>query len=120
MLVLPGSNISKQLRELQLERQMIDAGITGYVKQYKFHPKRKFLADFAFPQIMLIVEVEGGVYTGGRHVTGSGYTKDCEKYNEASILGYTIIRVTGEMVDSRELTALHFIQRAIESLSSKR
>jgi len=38
------------------------------------------------------LEVEGGVWTGGRHVSGAGFVKDMEKYNEAACDGWRIIR----------------------------
>lgn len=30
----------------------------------------------------------------GRHTQGAGYTKDCEKYNEAVSMGWRVFRVT--------------------------
>lgn len=41
----------------------------------------------------LALEVEGGVWTGGRHTSGAGFVKDMEKYNEAAALEWRIIRV---------------------------
>ena len=41
---------------------------------------------------MIAVEFEGAVYAGGRHTRGSGYIKDCEKYNEGQVLGWIILR----------------------------
>jgi very-short-patch-repair endonuclease len=43
---------------------------------------RRWAADFCWPSQRLIVEVDGGTWTGGRHVTGSGYHKDLEKLNQ--------------------------------------
>lgn len=70
------------------------------VREYKFHPKRKWRLDFAWPEEKLAVEIEGAVWTGGRHTTGVGFTTDCEKYAEAMCLGWTILRVTGSQVHS--------------------
>ena len=71
-------------------------------REFMFHPTRKWLADFAWPapEHMLIVEIDGGVWTGGRHTRGSGYTKDCEKQAEAVLLGYKYLRFTPSQVDS--------------------
>lgn len=71
-------------------------------REYKFHPKRRWRLDFAWPDKMLGVEVEGGVWTGGRHSTGVGFTQDCEKYAEAMCLGWRILRVTGSQVENGE------------------
>jgi len=64
------------------------------VKEYKFHPTRRWRADYAILEHKIIIEVEGGVWTGGRHTSGAGFTKDMEKYNNATALGWSIIRVT--------------------------
>lgn len=64
------------------------------VKEYKFHPTRRWRADYAILEHKIIIEVEGGVWTGGRHTSGVGFTKDMEKYNNATALGWSIIRVT--------------------------
>lgn len=60
--------------------------------EFKFSPNRKFRADFAFVEQRILIEVEGGIYTNGRHTRGAGYTKDMEKYNLAAELGYVVLR----------------------------
>ena len=67
-------------------------------RQYQFCRWRKFRADFAWPKERVIVEIDGGVFSGGRHVTGPGFTRDCEKLTIAAGLGFRVIRFTGEMV----------------------
>jgi very-short-patch-repair endonuclease len=62
--------------------------------EYKFHPTRKWRFDLAIPDVKLAIEIEGGVYTKGRHTRGSGFIKDIEKYNEAAINGWTLLRFT--------------------------
>jgi very-short-patch-repair endonuclease len=69
-------------------------------REYKFHPVRKWRFDFAFLDMLVAVEIEGGVWSGGRHGTGTGFTADCEKYNEAALLGWRILRFTPDMVKS--------------------
>ena len=79
--------------------------------EYKFHPKRKWRFDLAWPGHMLAVEVEGGVWRGGRHTTGKGFTADCEKLNEAIILGWRVLRVTGDQIDDG--SAIDWLRRAL-------
>ena len=63
-------------------------------KEYKFHPTRKWRFDYAIPEIKIAIEVEGGIFSNGRHTRGLGYLKDMEKYNEATILGWSLLRYT--------------------------
>ena len=56
--------------------------------------------DLAWPDRHVAVEVDGGVWTGGRHVTGSGATKDAEKFSNAAALGWRCLRVTPAQVES--------------------
>jgi len=60
---------------------------------------------------MLAVEVEGGVYSRGRHTTGIGFTRDCDKLNCAVLLGWRVLRFTAEMVNDG--TALKMISYAL-------
>ena len=73
---------------------------TGMVQEHRFDPIRRWRFDFAWPARMLALEVEGGTYSGGRHTTGAGFEKDAEKYAEAAISGWTVLRVTGKQVKS--------------------
>lgn len=59
----------------------------------------------------MIVEVEGGIYTNGRHTRGKGFEKDCEKYNWATMEGWKVIRVTKKHIDSGE--ALEWIEKLL-------
>ena len=64
------------------------------VKEYRFHPTRKWRFDYAIPSHLIALEVEGGVWTGGRHIRASGFLGDMEKYNNAALLGWRVFRTT--------------------------
>lgn len=64
------------------------------VREYGFHPTRQWRLDFAWPVHKVACEVEGGVYSGGRHVRGAGFEEDCVKYNELAVMDWALIRVT--------------------------
>lgn len=82
------------------------------VREHVFHPLRKWRFDFAWPSEMVAVEVEGMPFSRpGRHQTKDGFTKDCEKYNEAAIMGWVVIRVTAEHID--DMRALQWVQQAL-------
>ena len=78
----------------------------GLELEYRFHPTRKWRFDAAWPANMLALEIEGGIFSDGRHTRGSGFIKDMEKYNSATVLGWRILRVSPQMVDSGEAMRL--------------
>jgi len=77
------------------------------VREYRFAPDRRWRFDFSWPERKLAVEVEGGVWSGGRHTRGSGYVKDLEKYNRAAVLGWCVLRFdTGAVRDGTAIAAI--------------
>lgn len=71
-----------------------------FEQEFKFHPERKWKADFHLVGKKILVEVEGGIWSGGRHTRGKGYIGDMEKYNAATMMGYQVIRFSTEQVKS--------------------
>lgn len=72
----------------------------GFEQEYKFHPTRKWRADFLITGTKILIEVEGGIWSGGRHTRGKGYLGDMEKYNSAAMMGFTVLRFSTEQVKS--------------------
>ena len=64
------------------------------VKEYRFHPTRKWRFDYAIPEHKIALEVEGGVWTRGRHTSPKGFLNDIEKYNAATLMGWRVFRTT--------------------------
>lgn len=64
------------------------------VKEFKFHPVRKWRFDYAVPEHKIALEVEGGVWAGGRHTSPKGFLGDIEKYNTATLMGWRVFRTT--------------------------
>jgi very-short-patch-repair endonuclease len=91
------------MSESRLERRAAwliqAAGLPEPDREYRFHLLRQFRFDFAWPAQRIGLEIEGGTWTGGRHTRGAGFAGDCEKYNEATVDGWRVLRVTGEMVE---------------------
>ena len=80
------------------------AGLPEPVAEHRFHPERRWRFDHAWPAEKVALEVDGGTWTGGRHVTGAGYAADLEKLNTAVAMGWRVLRVTPAMVaDGRAL-----------------
>lgn len=79
--------------------------------EYRFFPARKWRFDHAWPAQMLALEVEGGIWTQGRHNRSRGFLGDMEKYNQATLLGWRVLRCTTEMMKSGDAVLL--VQRAL-------
>lgn len=89
------------------------AGLPLPVPEHRFHPTRRWRFDFAWPDAKLAVEIEGGTWSSGRHTRGPGFENDCEKQAEAVILGWSVLRFPGNMVNDGR--ALNLTMRALES-----
>jgi very-short-patch-repair endonuclease len=81
------------------------------VPELRFAPPRRWRFDLAWQAERLAVEVDGAVWVGGRHTRGSGYEKDCEKFAEAVIRGWRVLRVTSGMV--KDGRAIRLVERAL-------
>lgn len=81
--------------------QLRAAGV-GFQRELMLIPGRRFRFDFLIDGSDLVVEIEGGTWSGGRHTTGAGFRSDCYKYNRALELGYRVLRYTTDMVTKRE------------------
>lgn len=107
--------------EEALARQLLLCGIRGFQREYRFAPPRKWRFDFAWPDDLLAVECEGAIWTQGRHTRGSGYSADLEKYNQATLQGWRVLRYSLDMIESgqalREIeTALGLIREANDAI----
>lgn len=88
--------------EADLLFQIRALGLPNPQTEYRFHPKRLWRFDIAWPAQKIACEVEGGTWVQGRHSRGSGFVKDCEKYNEAQLMGWVVLRVVGDHIKSGE------------------
>ena len=99
--------------ERELAFQITACGLPEPVREWRFAPPRRWRFDFAWPLLdqKLAVEVEGGIWTRGRHTRGKGYQADLAKYNRATLDGWRVLRVTGAQIKSGE--AVEWIEQAI-------
>lgn len=76
--------------------------------QYRFHPERKWRLDFAFPDVLVAVEIDGGIFAAenggeaGKHARGAGRCADMEKRNAAAELGWLVLNYGPPHVRSGE------------------
>jgi len=102
--------------ELALAVQFRNAGIE-YDYDHKFAPDRRWKFDFLLAG-GVVLEVEGAVWAKGRHTRGSGFVKDLEKYNTATMMGFRLFRVTTE--DAENGSALKLAKEALNVYARSR
>lgn len=89
-----------------------EAGISeAVVAEYHFALPRRWRFDYAIVEHKIAVEVEGGVWSNGRHTRGSGFIADMEKYNTAGALGWIVLRCVPD--DVYKLTVWQMAVKAI-------
>lgn len=74
--------------------------------EYRFAPPRRWRFDYCLPVHRIAIEVEGGVWNRGRHVTPTGYLGDIEKYNHATVKGWRLLRCTPQQQYTDEFVNL--------------
>lgn len=115
----PSEVLTSALRKARMSKledamrlQLRGERVPLWTTEWTFHPTRKWRFDFAWPSKNVALEVEGGTWTNGAHNRGKHYESDCEKYSEAAIAGWKVIRVTSGMIRSGK--ALELIKRALQ------
>lgn len=101
--------------EEQLAMQFRAVNLTPE-REYVFHPTRKWRFDFAFRDVKLAVEVEGGIWINGAHNRGAHFSSDCEKYNACCELGWRVLRYTDREIKTG--SAIAQIARLHHALSA--
>lgn len=80
-------------RARELQRACVLTGLPRPVLEYRFCHDRLWRFDLAWPDYLLAAEIDGGVFTGGRHVRGAGFKADSEKFSEAVCRGWRVLRL---------------------------
>ncbi len=96
---LPKVPTFKPLRSVPVfPRLCLAAGYPEPEAEYQFHPTRKWRFDYAWPEIKLALEEDGGIWRkgGGAHSHPSNIERDIEKGNAAALLGWRILRYAPE------------------------
>ena len=103
---------TSQIRDVFTVICKTDLGVEC-VKEYKFHPERRWRFDYAIPEYKIALEVEGGVWTQGRHTRPQGFLGDVEKYNTATLMGWRVFRTTP--TDLYRTATLNLLKTAINT-----
>ena len=101
----PGSRLEKRFETLWKALSGPDLE-----REFRFHETRRWRADFAHLPSHTLIEIEGGIWIQGRHNRAAGFAADLEKYLEATLAGWRVVRL-----GPKELSS-DYIQRLISLL----
>lgn len=94
------------------------------VKEYRFYDGRRWRFDYAWPDMKIALEVEGGVFghkkndgtesKKGAHSSITGILRDIEKYNAATSKGWRILRCLPDRLCT--MNTVNLLKTTIENL----
>jgi hypothetical protein len=86
--------------EQELFDQILAAGLPVPMRQVPFAKvlRRDFVADFAWGEERIIVEVNGATFTKGAHSTGTGIHRDFIKQALANLLDFKYFEFDSKMI----------------------
>lgn len=92
----------------------VAAGLPRPVTEYRFHPTRKWLMDYAIPDLRIALEKNGGVWMKGKgaHSRPTNIVRDMEKSTEAQLLGWIVLSCQPRELHTRGISLL---QRAVNA-----
>jgi len=88
----------KSYLERQFKSLLKQEGLPAMEEEFKFCKDRKWRFDFAYISKQIAVELEGGAWLGKGHTGGKGFIANCEKYNQAVLEGWKVLRYTPETI----------------------
>jgi hypothetical protein len=97
----PAKDIQPMKGEANLlfKKHLEELGL-GWNEEWQFHPTRKWRLDFVLYRDRALtgiaVEIEGGIWSRGRHTRGKGFQADLDKYNAAVMKGWRVLRFSTE------------------------
>lgn len=85
------------------------------IKEFRLCDDRRWRGDYVWilENKKILLEIEGGTWLKkGGHTTGVGFQNNCEKYNEATLMGFTVLRVTKYHMMNGQM--IEWIKRALD------
>lgn len=88
-----------------IESIILEQGLK-FEKEFRFAIPRRWKFDWRVydpnnPFLRCGIEFEGGTWVNGGHNRGKIYADNCEKYNAAACMGWTVLRYTTDMVQNQ-------------------
>lgn len=92
-------------------RTLTPSGTAQPVREYVPLPGRRYHVDFCWPDLKIVVEIDGGQRKpgGGRHNQDS----DREKINLLVLAGWRVLRYSGEMVTNDPVTMVNQVMALV-------
>lgn len=86
-------------------------------REYRFST-RQWRFDFAWPTLWIAVEIQGGLFKGNAHQRARSYHRNCEKYTDATIAGWSVLLFTTLDMTERPMQTIEkvaeFVRKRIE------
>jgi hypothetical protein len=113
--------ISREVKhdfKAEFEQQLSLVGIQ-VDREFYFARPRKWRSDWRVVGTLVLIEFEGGLFAkrAAGHSSVTGILRDIEKYNEATLAGWIVIRITPKHITSGQ--ALKWVEQAIASNTHK-
>lgn len=86
--------------EDRMWEQLLEAGFTGFRRNVRFIPGRRFEADFYDPELKLCIECDGGLWVPKSGHNGAGGVRDRERDILAALAGIVTYRFATEHINS--------------------
>jgi hypothetical protein len=79
--------------QLEFIKRILRQNEVEFIEEHRFC-ERLWRFDIACKELMIAIEYEGLSFDKTGHTTSEGFTKNCEKYNMATVLGWRLLRYT--------------------------
>lgn len=76
---------------------------------------RPWRADFCWPAQRIVLEVQGGAFSGGRHTRGVGFSTDMQKSLLLQSSGWLFLALTADMISQKDGHWILQVRKAVES-----
>ena len=82
-------------------------GLPEPEREYRFDAKRRFRFDFAWPEIKLAVEINGGIWTLKPSHSRAGHIRDMEKLNLAAEMGWIVLQYEPKKIQYQQIERVY-------------